>query len=160
MKLKLNSEIICGTVFILFNSIYLSQALKLPFLFEQGEPGPIFFPLILIVIMYICSFLILIQGLKGEKNFTFNLSFFMNKNVFAIFFSALYIIFFNTLGYWLITLLYSFIISIFFEYKKRKTIKLIVFSFIIALVITTLVWLLFEVLFKIKLPVGGIWENV
>jgi len=156
MKLMLNNEIIFGIILILFNSVYLSQALKLPLPFKQGEPGPIFFPLILIVIMYICSVFVLIRGLRGEKKFTFNLSFFVRKPVLAIIFSALYIISFNILGYWISTFFHSFIISIFFEYKKRSKRGVIIFSFLVALVITVLVWILFEVLFELKLP-GGIW---
>jgi len=156
MKLMLNNEIIFGIILILFNSIYLFQALKLPPPFKQDEPGPIFFPLILIVIMYICSTFVLIRGLRGEKKFTLNLNFFIRKPVLAIIFSALYIISFNILGYWISTFFYSFIISIFFENKKRSKKGVIIFSFLVALIITILVWIFFEVLFGLILP-RGIW---
>lgn len=156
MRLMLNNKIICGIILIVFNSIYLSQALKLPPPFIGGEPGPIFFPLILIIVMYICSTFVLIDGLRSERNITFDLKCFINKPVLAIIFSAVYIILFNVLGYWISTFFYSFIISILFEFKKRSKRGIIIFSVLVALIITSFVWIFFEMLFKMKLP-GGIW---
>lgn len=159
MKLRINNEIIIGAILILFNSVYLSQALKLPLMFDRGEPGPLFFPLVLVVAMYICAILVLTQGFKQEKNFTFNLTFFLEKPFLAIFFTALYIFYFTLLGYWITTFIYAFAISMLFAHKKNK-IALIFSSLLIATIIAILVWLLFEIIFNIALPIGGMWENV
>lgn len=163
MKLKLNNEIVWGIGLLLSNTVYLFQTLKLPFTFDQGEPGPRFYPFVLCTLMYLFSIILLLNGLKVKGKHTFSFSYkalFKEKYFWSMIVTAIYIALFNTLGYWINTIIYSFLLSILFALGGEKRRGFLVFYFFTSLSITLAVWLIFEIIFGVPLPLGGIWQNV
>jgi len=155
MKIKLNKDIIIAGVFLIGTTVYVMQALKLPIPFKHGEPGPAFYPLVLVIIMYAASLKILVQGFKKEKKLTLTLGKNIKKPIMTIGVTAFYIGMFAIIGYWVSTILYSFSIALLFEYGKRSNTRTLIFSAIVAIVITVIGWLFFEVFFGLRLPRGA-----
>lgn len=153
-QIKLNRNIIVAIIFLVGTTVYLSQALKLPAPFKVGEPGPALFPLILTVIMYITSLKILLHGLRQEQKFTV-IGKDIKKPIAAIGLTAFYIGMFSAIGYWASTILYAFCLALFFEYGRKSKKKAFVFSAIISLMVAFVGYILFEVLFNVKLPKGS-----
>lgn len=157
-RVKLNREIIVAVIFLIGTTVYLSQALKLPFPFKVGEPGPALFPLILIAIMYVTSLRILFHGLfhglRKEEKFT-AIGKNIKKPIVAIGLTALYIGMFSVVGYWASTIFYSFCLALFFEYGRKSKKMALILSAIIGTAVAVGGYVFFEVFFNIRLPKGG-----
>jgi hypothetical protein len=160
MILKLNKDILMAAAFLIGTTIYLIEALKLPVPFQQGEPGPSFYPFVLTIIMYICSLRLFIVGLRKEKALTLNLkSQKVVKPALMVVATALFILTFDPLGYWIATILYTFSVALIFEWGRKFTFwKTVAFCAAVSFSITFLGWLFFDLLFDLHLPSGELFD--
>lgn len=156
MNLRLNGEILTSGLLLGINTIYLTQIFDLPTPFEEGEPGPGFYPIVLCAVMYLAAVRIFIKGLRQKGGVQFSLKDpAILRPLGAIGATGLFILLFTPAGYFISTLVYTFIMALLFEWgRKHSPAKTILFSAAAATVITVAGWLFFGQLFDLHLPQG------
>jgi len=156
MLMKLNKEVLIAGCLFAANTVFFVEALKLLPPFEHGEPGPAFYPLVLSVIMYMASIKIMLTGLKNKTKIVFNLKdFAVIRPLLMAGATGLFILVFETMGYWISTLLYTFAVAFIFEFGRKYTFgRTLTFCAVIAVAITLSGWLFFDLLFDLHLPKG------
>lgn len=156
MLMKLNKEVLIAGCLFAANTVFFVEALKLPRPFEHGEPGPAFYPLVLSVIMYIASIRIMLSGLKNKTGTVFNLKdFAVIRPLLMAGTTGLFILLFETMGYWISTLLYIFSAAFIFEFGRKYTLgRTLALCAAIAVAITLAGWIFFDLLFDLHLPKG------
>jgi len=162
MQRLLNGQILFAVILLALNSIYASQLLTMRPPFATGEPGPTFLPYILCLFVYGASVhIFFVEFRKRSVSQAGEMSSYVPRiglvgPVVAIGLSALFIIAFFFVGYLAATALYTFLMSLFFNYEQDGTWgSALVRSALTAVVVTTFGWLFFVVLFDLYLPV---WE--
>jgi hypothetical protein len=162
MRFRINNESLSALLILAFNTVYLNRILTLPAPFQQGEmePGPAFYPLVLCIIMYVAGLRVLWKGLRKDEGLAVDLK---NPRIFRPLgvtgATALFILLFEALGYWISNLLYTFLVGLIFEWGRKYGRKgTILFCMILALVITAAGWLFFDEFFDLHLPRGDIFQ--
>ncbi len=152
---------------LVFNTVYLVQALDMPTPFEAGEPGPAFFPLVLCALIYVSSFGVMFSrradgdadagdGGSGDEMPADGKSI---RPFLAIGATALFIFMLDTFGYWLSTFIYALTINIIFEYSSGENMRRVgALAVLVSAALTVLGWLFFVKLFDLHLPTGVIWH--
>ncbi|MEM3022146.1 MAG: tripartite tricarboxylate transporter TctB family protein [Candidatus Bathyarchaeia archaeon] len=144
-------DILSPLILIGIATIYLTQILLLPPPFATEEPGPALYPLMIVFVIYASSFRILLKGLKGGGKLALSMKGVMRPIAFLIL-SALYIPMLTSLGYFLSTALYTLTIALMFDYGRRRVDKSLVYCSIVAVLVTIIGYILFEILFGVSLP--------
>jgi len=139
---------------------YFYEALSLPRPFELGEPGPAFLPLILSAIMFVACGRILLHELRGrgdaEDKDESDGAALSGRAVALVFITAGFIYLFETLGYWVATLCYTFAVAVLFEHERTSSFRrAIPVATLVSVGITTAGWLFFVTLFDLYLPTWG-----
>ncbi|RCW44393.1 tripartite tricarboxylate transporter TctB family protein [Halanaerobium sp. MA284_MarDTE_T2] len=156
-KKIINGTILVSIIFFIIITVFLFEALETAPPLVNGKISPTFFPIIVLSLMYFADIVIFIKGFKEEKGFDFDLST-LKHPTWVVIVSFIYINIFKVIGFSLSTFLYAFSLIMIFNPKKGK-IKAVV----AALMITGTVYLLFEVIFGVRLPtvhlpkIGGIY---
>jgi len=121
---------------------------------RKGRVDVNFFPIVISCLMYLITLYLLIDSLKQKKEIIdFNLTN-KTKPILIIIFTVIYILILKSTGYMLSSILYIFSIISIFDSKKRK----LYIKIIYAVIITVLIFLLYEKIFAIRLPkLGGIF---
>jgi len=154
LKNKLNGNIIMAVVLLIGTTVYFVEALKLPVFVTLGKPGAGVFPLMLVAVMYIVVSVTLVRGIKQEKKL---LGWgYLKIPAIAVGLIGIYVGTFYHLGYFGATLLFSFGIALLFRERGGSRVKMLVFPLIIAVAATLAGYLLFQVIFDIRLPTG-VW---
>ena len=152
---RLNSTSLFAIIIILANSIYLVEGFKIAPMVKNGVIGVTFFPVVVSILLYIAAIAIFIAGIKEKSVLSFHLSK-VSKPITVIILTFIYVVIFKNVGYILSSLLYVFGLIWLFEDKKnnkREKVLNIVYSFIIVL----LIYLLYQRLFGVRLPVGEVF---
>jgi len=149
-----NKNIILPLALIIFNAVYVSQLVKLPLPFAQGEPGPAFLPILLSLVFFIASIAILIEGLKSSSNNEVIEGSFLRPTL-VIVSTAIFITLLNYAGYWVAAPVYGFSVAMIFEFSTTKPLsRHLGVSILISGGLTVFGWLFFEKLFDLSLPSG------
>ena len=155
MLKKINSTSLFASILIIINSIYLIEGIKKGPLVKNGEIGVTFFPVIISLLLYIPTIIIFIAGLREKSVLHFQLSK-ISKPSTVIFLTFIFVIIFKSLGYILSSIIYVFSLMLLFEdeagFKMKKLLN-IIYSVIIVL----LIFLLYQRLFGVRLPVGEVF---
>lgn len=143
-----------AVVLLIGTTVYFVQALKLPVFVTPDKPGAGVFPLMLVAVMYIVVSVTLVRGIKQEKKL---LGWgYLKIPAIAVGLIGIYVGTFYRLGYFGTTLLFSFSIALLFRESGGSRVKMLVFPLIIAVGATLTGYLLFQVIFDIRLPTG-VW---
>ncbi len=153
----MNRQAIAALFLLVLNTGYFVQALALPRPFQFGEPGPAFLPLILSGILFVASGRILYMELRGIDTGegeapTESVS--AAKPIALVLVTAGFVYGFEPLGYWIATLLYTFLVALLFEYERTSPLRAIAVAAIVAFGTTLAGWLFFVTLFDLFLPSG------
>lgn len=151
---KLNGNIIMAVALLIGTTVYFVETLNLPIFITPDKSGAGVFPLMLAVMMYIASSVILIRGIRQEKKLPSWGH--LKVPVIVIGLIGLYVGTFYHLGYFGTTLLFSFGIALLFTDRRGSKAKMLVIPGIIAVAVTLMGYLLYEVIFDIRLPMG-VW---
>lgn len=149
-KSKLNGNIIMAVAFLIGTTIYLTEALRLPV--PDDRPGAGLFPLMLAAVMYIASSVILVRGIKHDKQLPAWER--LKIPVILIGMIGLYVGMFYHFGYFGATFLFSFGVALVFGVGGGSKAKRLLLPVIIAVAATSIGFLLYEVIFDIRLPRG------
>jgi len=148
IKKKINSVTYTAILVIVFTVIYFLEGLRVaPPLTKYRTIGVSFFPLTIASILIILSVFLLMNSFKKKKNYIFKLARIGNP-LQVIVLTVIYSLFFEKIGFFISTIIYVFFVIIIFEEKKNNKIRFFVYS----LVISLLVYLLFEKAFNVRLP--------
>lgn len=151
----LNRDTVSGTALLLVSGAYGWHASTLPQ--GRGEPGPAFLPMVLAVLLALVAVAILVGGLARSRSDAPVLD---NGAVaradptrryepwIAMSVTFLYAVAFIPLGYWISTLLYSFVITWLFRRDRPMVLVLV------PAISTGMIYLLFRVLLGARLPAG------
>ena len=151
--MKINSTVIFAIMLLVANSIYFIEGIRTAPPIRNGEVSITFFPIFISLLMYFAATFILIEGLKKEKIFKFNLRH-ISKPIGIIIVTALFIIIFKKVGYIISSFFYVFsIMWLLQEQKKGNRFLDVMFSIIIILII----YLLYQKIFGIRLPMGEVF---
>lgn len=153
----MNRQAIAALFLLVLNTGYFLQALALPRPFQFGEPGPAFLPLILSGILFVAGGRILYMELRGIESGdkeapTESVS--VAKPIVLVLVTAGFVHGFEPLGYWIATLLYTFLVALMFEYERTTPLRAIVVAAIVSFGTTLAGWLFFVTLFDLFLPSG------
>ena len=155
--MRLSKGVVTAAILFAANVVFFLEALKLPRPFEQGEPGPAFYPLILSVVLFISCTGVIFSEIREQTGFRFSLKDPKVVRPFSLICAtALFIGTFEIAGYWGSTLVFTFLTAFIFEYgRKYSPAKTVGFCALIAFTITFTGWLFFDLLFDLHLPQGG-----
>lgn len=158
MTLVKNPQALFALFLLVLNAGYFAEALTLPLPFAMGEPGPAFLPLVLSVVLFIAAGQILWAELRGTGEAEAEgapVGGFAVKPIAIAVLTAVYIVLFESIGYWLSTYLYSFAVAALFETETTsRPVRIIIVAAIIAAAATAAGWLFFVTLFDLYLPTG------
>lgn len=152
---RINSTSLLAIILIIANSIYLIEGINAASLIKGGKISITFLPIIISILFYVPAICLFITGIR-ERSF---LSFYLlkiSRPSAVIFFTFIYVLIFETLGYILSSVLYVFCLILLFEDEtgfKKKIFLNIVYS----IVIVTLIYLLYQKLFGVRLPIGEVF---
>ena len=150
IKNKVNSVTYTAITLIVFAVIYSWDGLRsAPPLTKYGDIGATFLPLIYASILIIFSVFLLMNTLEKKKDYNFKLSR-MSGPLEIIVLTVIYSLVFEKIGFFISTIIYIFFVILIFEEEKNNKIK--IRSFVYSLVITCLIYLLFEKIFNVRLP--------
>ncbi len=155
-KPKLNNTALICIVLLIWNTIYMIEAVSMGSPVKKGQVDINFFPVIISVFMYIATIYLLLNSFKiKQETFQLNIPS-ISKPVLIIIFTFIYIILLRLIGYMFSSIIYIFSILLIFSSGNRKVLTKIIYSIIIAM----LIFLLYEKIFAIRLPkigIGGIF---
>lgn len=152
----IHGDTIAGVIFLVVTTVYFSQTLELPLPFSRGRAGPAFYPMLLSGVMYICSLTLIYRGLTATNIDEIEID--LQRFVRPVSFTVITIVYAITLigiGYLITTVVYTFLVTLLFEYGERQRTRLLAFSALVAVCVTGLGYLFFEIIFNVRLP-GGI----
>jgi len=152
---KMNPTSLLAIILIITNTIYLIDGIRTAPMVKNGEIGITFFPIIVSILLYLAAIFIFISGAREENGLFFRLSKISKPGAIVII-TLIYVLIFKELGYLLSSILYVFSLMFLFEEKsrsKKSNLLNIVYSFIIVL----LIYLLYQKLFGVRLPVGEVF---
>ena len=142
MGIARNSQALFAILLLILNTGYFAEALTLPTPFAHGEPGPAFLPLVLSGVLYLAAARILLTELRGTGDAETEgapVEGSPVKPVLIVLITAVFVYLFESLGYWISTLLYTFAITALFEFEKKSTpLKTLAVSIVVAIGMTVL----------------------
>lgn len=152
---KINSTSLLALVLILVNTIYLFEALKTAEPIKNGEVGITFFPIVASILLYIAAITIFIAGIKEKSVLSFQLLK-IGKPIMVIFLTLIYVLIFKSIGYFISSILYVLCLMFLFEeetgFKKKKLLNIL-----FTVVIVTLIYILYQKIFGVRLPIGEVF---
>jgi len=152
----LNAGLVTLIGILIWVIVYIAGALQLSPPIEDGLPTESFYPWILIIIMLAtCSALLFRAKMWKAKGQVAQWAQ-IRRVAPVIGVIVLYIPLFLNAGYWIATSLLSFGIALVFEYEARSKLKALIYSVILAIVITGIGYLFFRIGFGVRLP-RGVW---
>lgn len=149
---RINSTSLLAIILIIANSIYLIDGINTAPLIKGGKIAITFLPIIISILFYVPAIYLFITGIRERSFLSFNLLKIGRPSA-VIFSTFIYVLIFKTLGYILSSVLYVFCLMLLFEDEtgfKKKIFLNIVYS----IVIVTLIYLLYQKLFGVRLPIG------
>lgn len=145
---KLHRDIFAGAALLVLAVIYALATRELPP--GRGEPGPAFFPLILSASLATLALGILIRALRGSESNGDSAEprHGLGKPLLAMGLTALYVVFFEKLGFFVSTWLYCVFVTWLPAEKRRLLLLTVPLLCIVSL------YLLFDIGLGIRLPLG------
>ncbi|WP_274423225.1 tripartite tricarboxylate transporter TctB family protein [Chelativorans sp. YIM 93263] len=163
MTRLLRGQVVFALGLAALNTVYASQLLQMDRPFANGEPGPAFLPLILCGFMYVASIIIVVGEFRTaaaaresapQSDVISRIA--LIGPALTISATALFIVTFFYFGYLVSAAVFTFIVSLFFNYEKSGDLKRSsLIALITAFTVTLFGWLFFVKLFGLYLPV---WE--
>lgn len=160
---RVPGQVLFALALLIANTVYASQIVHMSRPFATGEPGPSFLPAILCLVVYICATAVLINELRkpsdamvgaGESDHVPHVG--ILGPALAIGLTALFIVSFFYVGYLLSAVVYTTLVSAFFNYEHHGRIgRAMLIGMITGLCVTLFGWLFFVKLFALYLP---LWE--
>lgn len=159
----LNAPAFFALFLVVLNTVYASQIGQMGFPFSKGEPGPSFLPIILCGMLYVVAARIFLVELHAgtREDSDEDLSQTVPRLattgplIIAVL-TALFVATFERVGYVVSAAVYTFLISLFFNYEQTGSWRRAAgYSLVTAALITLFGWLFFSKLFDLYLPV---WE--
>lgn len=150
---KLGKGMIVPAVILGLTASYLVEALRIgPAFNANGVPEAAFFPLFLAGATFVAMVPIVIRALSGgEEAADAGTASMANPALFMVV-SALYVFAFSRIGYVAATLLYSYALISIFRFGNGATLRGQAYRIAASLSITLVVYLFFNVIFKVRLP--------
>lgn len=142
-----DNRLILPFFFFLTTTIYLYKAVQIRPQIDEGLVGPSFIPILASVLMYISlgfvvrKILITHENYENEKNAVLDI-------MLTVISTAIYIFIFKFLGYMISTFLYVYALLYVFKFDEKNQMKRILY----VSVITGIFYLLFAVIFNVRLP--------
>ncbi len=165
MRGRINSELVVVTVLLIWVTIYAVSAVTLaPPFKEDWEASLTLWPLILVAIAYPTCLAVLVRAFKedkeGKEGKRLIPDWKRSRNpIIIVGLTGLYAGAFGLVGYWISTFVYCFGLALLFELKesreeRRSKVRTLLFSMVVAIVLTVIGYLLYEAIFGIRLPEG------
>ncbi|MBC2859995.1 tripartite tricarboxylate transporter TctB family protein [Stappia sp. 28M-7] len=163
MTRRVTGQVLFAFVLLGLNTVYASQVLIMPFPFVTGEPGPAFMPMLLCGFVYVAVLKILVDEFRSpepvpdaERALSAIPRVGIVGPLVAITLISLFVIVFFYAGYIVAAALYTFAISLFFNYEQSGSWgRSVIFAVLTSAAITVFGWLFFVKLFGLYLPM---WE--
>lgn len=165
MRGRINSELVVATVLLIWVTIYAVSAVTLePPFKEDGETTATLWPLILVAIAYPACLVVLVRAFKeGKEGKRLIPDWKRSRNpIIIVGLTGLYAGIFGLVGYWISTFVYCFGLTLLFDLKepreeRRSKVRTLLFSMVVAIVLTVIGYLLYQAIFDIRLPEGVLW---
>lgn len=162
MRGRINSELVVATVLLIWITIYAVSAVTLAPPFKgDWEATATLWPLILVAIAYPACLAVLVRAFKEGERLIPDWKHSRNA-IIIVGLTGFYAGTFGLVGYWISTFVYCFGIALIFELKeskgeRRSKVRTLLFSMVVAIMLTLIGYLLYEVIFGIRLPEGVLW---
>ena len=153
---RVNSTSLFAIILIIVNTIYLIEGFNTAPPMTNGKPGITFVPLIISTLFYIAAIYILITSMRKESVSSFHLSE-VSRPIAVIFITFIYILIFKPIGYILSSIIYVFSFMFLLEEKTEFKKKKLLNIFFSSLIVVLLIYLLYQIIFKVRLPAGGVF---
>lgn len=158
MRLNANGDLILSAVLLVILIVYTVMSLQLG-MWAAGGPAPGFWPLIIALFGLPACAAIFVRSYRQTRDEKQGLAVSPKGLIYAAIIAGLTAIFcwiIVPLGYFVATFLYCFGFSFLFEFgRENKTMaRKLVFSLIVAFVLTLVGFLLFQLIFDVRLPKG------
>ena len=165
MRGRINSELVVATVLLIWVTIYVvSAVMQEPPFKKDWETTATFWPLMLVAIAYPACLAILVRAFKENKEDKEGKRLIpdwkRSRNpIIIVGLTGLYAGIFALVGYWISTFVYCFGLTLLFDLKeprgeRRSKVRTLLFSMVVAIVLVVIGYLLYEVIFDIRLPKG------
>jgi len=159
---RINSELVVATVLLIWVTIYVvSAVMQEPPFKKDWETTATFWPLILVAIAYPTCLAVLVRAFKeGKEGKRLIPDWKRSRNpIIIVGLTGLYAGVFALVGYWISTFVYCFGLTLLFDLKeprgeRRSKVRTLLFSMVVAIVLVVIGYLLYEVIFDIRLPKG------
>ncbi|WP_157831959.1 tripartite tricarboxylate transporter TctB family protein [Thalassospira marina] len=135
--------------FVLFviTSIYLATALQITAQFDEGLVGPSFVPVVASILMYV-ALAFVVYGMRKDRDTTESEKISLVAPIKVVAVTALYILAFKPLGYPVSTFLYVYALLFIFGLEDTGHVKRLIYT----IAITGVFYVLFAVIFQVRLP--------
>jgi len=153
---RVNSTSLFAIILIIVNTIYLIDGINTAPPMTNGKPGITFVPIIISTLFYIAAIYILITSIRKESASSFHLSE-VSRPIAVIFITFIYILIFKPMGYILSSIIYVFSFMFLLEEKTEFKKKKLLNIFFSSLIVVLLIYLLYQIIFKVRLPAGGVF---
>jgi putative tricarboxylic transport membrane protein len=153
---RINSTSLFAIILIIVNTIYLIEGFNTAPPMTNGKPGITFVPIIISTLFYIAAIYILITSIRKESVSSFHLSE-VSRPIAVIFITFIYILIFKPMGYILSSIIYVFSFMFLLEEKTEFKKKKLLNIFFSSLIVVLLIYLLYQIIFKVRLPAGGVF---
>lgn len=162
MRGRINSELVVATVLLIWVTIYaVSAVMQEPPFKKDWETTATLWPLILVAIAYPTCLAVLVRAFKEDKEGKRLIPDWKRSRnpIIIVGLTGLYAGIFALVGYWISTFVYCFGLTLLFDLKepreeRRSKVRTLLFSMVVAIVLAGIGYLLYEVIFDIRLPKG------
>lgn len=150
---------------LIWVTIYAVSAVTLePPFKENGETTATLWPLILVAIAYPTCLAVLVRAFKEDKEGKRLIPDWKRSRnpIIIVGLTGLYAGIFGLVGYGISTFVYCFGLTLLFDLKepreeRRSKVRTLLFSMVVAIVLTVIGYLLYQAIFDIRLPEGVLW---
>ena len=152
---KINSTSLLAIILTIANTIYLIEAIRTAPPIKNGEIGITFFPIVVSILLHIAAICLFLAGIREKSTLSFNLSK-VSKPISVIFVTFIYVLIFKQLGYILSSMVYVLSMMLLFEDGKTPN-KRKLLNIIYTVIIVLLIYLLYQKVFGVRLPIGEVF---
>jgi putative tricarboxylic transport membrane protein len=152
-RVWLDARVVLPLVLMAATTVYLIGALNIANPYEDEGVGAAFFPIVLSVIMYATLLVVLWKGVREARREPLPVLHLADPTK-VVLLTALYILLFQPLGYFLATVIYVYVLFFVFNFGSRNHLVRIATAVAVAIAF----YLLFETAFQVRLP--KLWDLI
>lgn len=147
MLKKLNSNMMTAIMFIFISIVYFIESLKMAPPFVDGKVSMTFFPYLISIMTFVISLIILFRSLKEKRGMVIDRKR-VSRSFAVVVMTFLFVMAFEKIGYVVSSLVYCCSLMMIFGQQKQKMTRNVLYAGLVVLV----VYVLFEKIFGVKLP--------